>query len=363
MGFFTQQGWALLLTVMLVAGAVSVSYGDNSSDLVGHWVYVDGRYNDDCLLFGSMQGNVVFGERYVKWNDIELFSDGTGFIGGDYFSWKVAHGRLILVLGGLGSVAVKYKVSAYELFFYCKADDDDFLTYMRKEKVGEYKKKQEEEEMRLVAEEKKKEEEKKRRIAEETRRVEEEKKKEIERELDKITSYFTDSRDGQKYRAVKIGGKTWMAKNLNYQAGKSWCYDGDNSNCEKYGRLYDWNTAKKACPSGWHLPSNQEWDDLVAAAGGKVAGKKLKSADGWGEPGNGSDDYRFSALPGGWRSVSDGTFFAGGLRGWIGHWWTATANYGGHAYYRKMVPGEDNVEEKEWGKKGEGYSVRCVADK
>jgi uncharacterized protein (TIGR02145 family) len=112
---------------------------------------------------------------------------------------------------------------------------------------------------------------------------------------------FTGGRDGKAYKTVVIGGKTWMAENLNVETEGSWCYDNKESNCEKYGRLYTWNAAKTACPAGWHLPSREEWGDWARAAGGSgkygtggKAGKKLKSTYGWNN-GNGTDDYRFSA--------------------------------------------------------------------
>jgi uncharacterized protein (TIGR02145 family) len=135
---------------------------------------------------------------------------------------------------------------------------------------------------------------------------------------------FTDERDGQKYKIVTIGGKRWMAQNLNYQpsSGNSWCYDSYNLNCNEYGRLYDWNTAKSVCPhSGWHLPSNDEWQALIDSVGGSSeAGRKLKADHGWYNNGNGTDEYGFSALPGGARG-SGGSFKNVGRNG---YWWTAT---------------------------------------
>jgi uncharacterized protein (TIGR02145 family)/uncharacterized repeat protein (TIGR02543 family) len=149
------------------------------------------------------------------------------------------------------------------------------------------------------------------------------------------TLTFTDSRDNKVYKKVKIGTQTWMAENLKYKgdaasgAGWGWrsnCYGNDSSNCEKYGSLYTWNNAMKACPADWHLPSDAEWTTLIDYAGGlKIAGGKLKSKTGWKNNGNGTDDYGFSALPGGFgysgNFSDDGTYFDIGE---LGYWRSAT---------------------------------------
>jgi len=125
---------------------------------------------------------------------------------------------------------------------------------------------------------------------------------------------------------VEIGEKVWMAENLNYNVEGSVCYDNNSSNCITYGRLYDWATAmalspdcnsstcesqiqtkhRGICPEGWHIPSDAEWTALTDYVG-KDPEIKLMSKSGWNVAGNmarsnGTDDYGFSALPGGYGS-------------------------------------------------------------
>ena len=171
---------------------------------------------------------------------------------------------------------------------------------------------------------------------------------------------FTDPRDGKKYKTVKIGNQTWMAENLNYATSDSKCYDNNPANCAKYGRLYSWDEARKTCPKDWHLPNKKEWEALVNLAGGdNAAGKKLKSIGGWDGKDDGTDEYGFSALPGGGGNPDDRF----SLVGKVGIWWSASdiENKSGFAYSQGMNFGNDiagwlhNV-------KSSLYSVRCVQD-
>jgi uncharacterized protein (TIGR02145 family) len=158
------------------------------------------------------------------------------------------------------------------------------------------------------------------------------------------------------YKTITIGEQVWMAENLNCNVTGSKCYDNSESKCQKYGRLYDWETALTACPTGWHLPSFEEWETLVDFAGGSDAGKKLKAKSGWNSNGNGTDDYGFSALPGGYGN-SDGYFYNAGS---YGYWWSATEYNSDLAYYRGMN-GSEGVG---WNYNNEGilFSVRCLQD-
>jgi uncharacterized protein (TIGR02145 family) len=180
---------------------------------------------------------------------------------------------------------------------------------------------------------------------------------------------FTDTRDGKTYKTTKIGEQVWMAENLNYNASGSKCYGSKIQNCYEYGRLYDWNTAKEACPSGWHLPSNGEWDKLYRFADGtsgtespyksEVAGKYLKAKEGWkdydGKSGNGEDTYGFLALPGGFGTSADGFNSIGSYS----VWWSSSEGSSFTAYGRFMFYGDEHAHWDYYDKSGL-YSVRCV---
>ena len=156
-----------------------------------------------------------------------------------------------------------------------------------------------------------------------------------------ITGPLADSRDNKTYRVVAIGRQIWMAENLNYKTSESSCYD---NNCSKYGRFYTWSEAKKACPSGWHLPHTNEWSDLVKEVGGTVYA--IKSQTGWSDAyGNGSDRVGFSVLP----TPSTATF------------WTATERQSSCAYLMEVKYNSWDGNLTNCSIEGH-YSVRCLQD-
>jgi uncharacterized protein (TIGR02145 family) len=205
-----------------------------------------------------------------------------------------------------------------------------------------------------------------------------------------------DSRDSKVYKKTKIGTQTWMAENLNYNAAGSRCYGdntgGDSQNrCDTYGRLYDWATAMNlptscnssdcsslvqskrqgVCPSGWHLPSDAELDDLIAfvhsdnglavytSGGSTLAGKYLKAESGWNGTMVNDDKYGFSALPGG-RGYSGDNFLNVGD---YGTWWSATAyNSNSNDDYNMGMSYNNENANRALSAKGNMYSVRCVQD-
>jgi len=170
---------------------------------------------------------------------------------------------------------------------------------------------------------------------------------------------FVDNRDGKSYNTVTIGTQTWMAENLNYDVpgtATDVCYENIAANCATYGRLYDWSAAKKACPAGWHLPSDAEWAKLEKYLGGSLkAGTKLKSSTGW-KPYSGvptiTNHSKFSALPGG----SGGGF---SNLGSDAYWWSATEYDANNAWRRYMDYSHEDLG-RFYDSKTRLYSVRCV---
>ncbi|PWJ59112.1 MULTISPECIES: fibrobacter succinogenes major paralogous domain-containing protein [unclassified Fibrobacter] len=217
---------------------------------------------------------------------------------------------------------------------------------------------------------------------------------------------FTDERDGQVYKTVKICDKndencqTWMAENLNYDPGDvsdmgdyawSGCYDNESANCDKYGRLYTWEVAmddascaygnscnpsgivQGVCPAGWHLPTKEDWQKLVKPMATSVddyttfwdyygAGVELKTVDGWNPSSNenkGTNASGFSALPAGYSYYYGESGFDDA--GYRAYFWSATQRendsdsaYGMYLYYYDVSAylgyyGKDY-----------GFSVRCL---
>jgi len=176
---------------------------------------------------------------------------------------------------------------------------------------------------------------------------------------DTVSGTFTDPRDGKTYRTVRIGTQTWMAENLNFVTDSSVCYDNDDSNCQKYGRLYDWDAAMKACPTGWRLPAHEDWAGLVKTVGGnEIAGKKLKSKNGW----DGTDELGFSAMPGGYCFIAypDNNVQFCGI-GKLGFWWSATGSaIGKEAHFRVMYSYYEYMGGNYFDRRRNMFSVRCV---
>lgn len=166
---------------------------------------------------------------------------------------------------------------------------------------------------------------------------------------------FKDPRDGNGYPWVRVGEQVWMARNLEWDTTGSVCYQGKSSHCSGYGRLYTWDLARRACPSGWHLPLQSEWDTLVRYAGGPAkAGLSLKDDQLW----DGENAHGLRILPAG-RRTGSGEFTA--LEG-TAYLWSGTLRDSAnalhwvftHASPRAATYGES---------RNSAYSVRCVLDR
>jgi len=158
---------------------------------------------------------------------------------------------------------------------------------------------------------------------------------------------------------LTIGSQIWQRCNSNVEpsSGSFRCYDDEENNCEIYGKLYDWETAKSACQDGFHLPTKDEWLALMSYVESEnecygCAGKLLKSKYGW----NGEDTYDFSALPGGayfedFFDIRENSY-----------WWSAdeVEAESGEAKGVSMSFNDENSEIS--ASKDNLFSVRCLQD-
>ncbi|MBN3034969.1 MAG: hypothetical protein JW861_05240 [Bacteroidales bacterium] len=177
---------------------------------------------------------------------------------------------------------------------------------------------------------------------------------------------FIDKRDGQVYKTIEIGTQTWMAGNLNIDTAGSWVYNDDAANATTYGRLYDFATAGKACPEGWHLPDTAEWNKLISYLGGYwIAGGTLKEAGTghWDSPNYGAfNGSGFAALAAGCRvpdSYPSDYYY---LKVFALFWTSSLDKYDpSQGVYQQLDFQSIEIwplsEDKET-----GYSVRCVKD-
>lgn len=181
---------------------------------------------------------------------------------------------------------------------------------------------------------------------------------EIEENID--STKLVDRRDNQTYEVVKIGNQFWMAENLNFEsANGSRCYDNEDFNCRRYGRLYTWDAIQNVCPRGWHLPTREEWNTMIEYLGGSVnVIRKIKATTLWRPIDNFvTNESGFSALPGGYGSSP---FNFSRLTN-AAYWWTSTALNNNKAWYIAITNWSnsilDQTEDKTY-----LMSCRCVKD-
>lgn len=180
--------------------------------------------------------------------------------------------------------------------------------------------------------------------------VEKEAPKEKKKAAGKVDNMFTDERDGNQYKFIEIEEQLWMAQNLDFESSDSWCYEGDAQNCDNWGRMYTWEAAANACPDGWRLPADEDWDKLIWRFGGnEVAGRHLKAG--------GESD--FEVLMAGYRDKKG--FY--GKADTSAYFWSATEQEDlRYASFRGFYKKYSNVGPYTY-TKTDGFSVRCVKDK
>ena len=162
------------------------------------------------------------------------------------------------------------------------------------------------------------------------------------------------------YAKRMADGKEWTTRNADAITKPSYCYAGEELNCHRYGRLYTWESAQRACQSlgdGWRLPTENEWRQLSKRYGGisedsddrgKAAYKALLDGGNSG----------FNALLGGGRS-DDGQYARLEAHGF---YWTASESDAGGGWFYNFAQGGQALHRQSGGEKQRAFSVRCVRD-
>ena len=199
--------------------------------------------------------------------------------------------------------------------------------------------------------------------------------------------------EGNLYNTITIGSQVWMAENLRTTkfndnnpipnitgntewlnlSGAAYCwYNNDISYKPTLGALYSWYTITEGglCPSGWHVPTDEEFGTLEIFLGmnpdsiniwgwrGTNQGTQMKDTTGWDNEGNGTNTSGFTGLPGGYRYAAQGAFYALGR---LTYWWTKTENGTVEAWYRRLDASQNDVYRASTSKKGGKY-IRCLKD-
>ena len=182
-----------------------------------------------------------------------------------------------------------------------------------------------------------------------------------------LAQTMTDA-EGNNYQTTKIGNQIWSAENLKVTktpdgtAIDAWPYNGDESKVSEFGRMYNWEVAKKVCPEGWHLPSDKEWVQLIEFLGGPMnAGGKLKETGTthWKAPNKGAtNESGFTALPVGYRT-GRGKYLNFKMN--LAYFWGATDAEASNAWGYYITYGEPIIYRYSYTfTKDMGFSVRCV---
>ena len=161
-----------------------------------------------------------------------------------------------------------------------------------------------------------------------------------------------DDRDGQVYRAVRIGKDIWMAENLNYDVGDGFV---PGNPYDSYGGYYKWDVIENACPEHWHVPSKEEWEYLYAYMDSSYRDFLSRSYGLWPD---GNDKYGFSVVPA--RMYNFGELVQGDI---FAEFWTSSFREAGARKLAYSFVVDKNAAEFESGyNEMAQMSIRCIHD-